>query len=281
MKYGVHLFATEDSIQPAELAQEAELRGFEAVLFSEHTHIPVNFLKNDETGKVLKEYYWQAYDPFIAATLAAASTTTIKIGTGVSLILQHDPITLAKEVATIDQISSGRFLFGIGSGWISEEMGNHGVSYRTRFRFIEEYVQAMKRIWTEDEPKFSGEFINFSKIKSLPKPIQSPYPPLISGGSGPKSLEFIAHNCDGWMPILGLPEWDQIKVMISNLRENVDENGRNSASLEFSIFAWALPDQEIIDEMEETGIKRLVISFEAKNREYVLPLLDEYAPMIG
>ena len=280
MKYGIHLFATEDSIQPGELAQEAESRGFESVLFSEHTHIPVNFLKNDETGKALKSYYWQAYDPFTAATLAAASTATIKVGTGISLILQHDPITLAKQVATIDQISSGRFLFGIGSGWIAEEMGNHGVSYRTRFRFIQEHVQAMKRIWTEDEPEFSGEFINFSKIKSFPKPIQSPYPPLISGGSGPKSLEFIAHNCDGWMPILGLPEWDQIKDMISNLREDLDEIGKNPESFEFSIFAWSLPDQEIIDDMEVTGIKRVIITLEGKKREDVLPLLDEYASLI-
>jgi len=156
MKYGVHLFATEDSIQPGDLAQEAESRGFESVLFSEHTHIPVNFLQNNESGRNLKDYYWQAYDPFIAATVAAAATNRIKIGTGVSLILQHDPITLAKEVATIDQISNGRFLFGIGAGWLPDEMKNHGISYRTRYRLIQEYVQAMKRIWQDETPEYKG-----------------------------------------------------------------------------------------------------------------------------
>ena len=160
MKYGIHLFATENSIQPGELAQEAESRKFEAVLFSEHTHIPTNFLHDDESGRNLNSYYWQTYDPFIAATMAAASTSGIKVGTGVSLILQHDPITLAKQVATIDQISCGRFVFGIGAGWLPEEMENHGVSYRTRYRFIQEHVQAMKKIWTEKDPEFRGEFIS-------------------------------------------------------------------------------------------------------------------------
>ena len=136
MKYGIHLFATEESIRPGELAREAEARGYDSVLFSEHTHIPVNFLKNTDVGRNLGNYYWQTYDPFIAATLAAAATTNIKVGTGVSLILQHDPITLAKQVATLDQISSGRLVFGIGAGWIAEEMANHGVSYRTRYRFF-------------------------------------------------------------------------------------------------------------------------------------------------
>ena len=281
MKYGVHLFATEDSIQPGDLAQEAESRGFASVLFSEHTHIPVNFLQNNEAGRNLKDYYWQAYDPFIASTMAAASTDTIKIGTGVSLILHHDPITLAKEVATIDQISNGRFLFGIGAGWLPDEMKNHGVAYRTRYRVIQEYVQALKRIWKEETPEYEGEFINFNKIKSFPKPIQSPHPPLISGGSiGPKSLDFIARNCDGWMPIVGIPEWPQIKDGISKLVQQADAVGRPPGSIDLSVFAWSLPDQDVINDMEASGIKEIVISLEAKSREEVLPLLDKYASMI-
>ena len=280
MKYGFHIFATENSIQPGELAREAEFRGYDAILFSEHTHIPVNFLHNDKRGQILKSYYWRAYDPFIAATIAFASTTNLKIGTGVSLVLHHDPITLAKQVATIDQISSGRFLFGLGSGWIPEEMKNHGVNYRTRYRFIQEHVQAMKRIWTEAEPEFNGEYVNFSKIKVFPKPIQSPHPPLIAGGGvGPKSLDFIARHCDGWIPILGIPEWQQIKNGVSSLRERLDEIGRSPDSIEFSIFAWSLPDQKIIDDMEITGIKRIIISLEAKTREEVLPVLDEYVSL--
>jgi probable F420-dependent oxidoreductase len=281
MKYGLQIFATEKSMQPGDLALEAESRGYDTLLFSEHTHIPVNFIKNDETGKNLPSYYWQAYDPFIAAAMAASSTTTIKVGTGISLILQHDPIALAKQVATIDQISSGRFILGIGSGWIPEEMKNHGVDYRTRYSFIQEHIQAMKRIWTEEEPEFSGKFINFGKIKSFPKPLQTPYPPLISGGSGPKSLEFIARNCDGWMPILGIPEWEQIKKKIKYLHEQCASVGRNPDSVELSIFAWSPPDQEIIDNMEMTGIKKIIISLEAKSRDDVLPILDEFASVIS
>jgi probable F420-dependent oxidoreductase len=277
MQYGVHLFATEDSIQPGELAQQAESRGYDTVLFSEHTHIPVDFLKYNEAGRNLKNYYWQAYDPFIAATIAAASTTNIKIGTGVSLILQHDPITLAKEVATCDQISSGRFIFGIGTGWIPGEMENHGVSYHTRYKYIQEHVQAMKSIWNEEEPEFRGKYINFSKIKSNPKPVQSPHPPLISGGGvGPKSLEFIARHCDGWMPILGYPDWAQIKQGISDLHHRVESIDRDPACIELSIFAWSLPDRETIDDMEASGIRAIITSLEAKNREEALPLLDKY-----
>ena len=281
MKYGFHIFATEDSIQPGELAREAELRGYDTILFTEHTHIPVKFLRNDERGqKILKSYYWRAYDPFIASTIAAAWTTNIKIGTGVSLVLHHHPITLAKQVATIDQLSSGRFVFGIGSGWIPEEMKNHGVDYHTRYRFIQEQVQAMKRIWKEAEPEFKGEYVNFSKIKAFPKPIQSPHPPLIAGGGvGPKSLDFIARHCDGWMPILGIPEWQKIKDGISNLHKRLDEIGRGPEALEFSIFAWSLPDRRMIEDMEIMGIKKIILSLEAKSREEVLPILDKYASL--
>ena len=278
MRYGIHLFAMQDSIHPGDLAQQAELRGFDSVLFSEHTHIPVNFLRNTERGPNLKNYYWQTFDPFIAATLAAASTTTIKIGTGVSLILQHDPITLAKEVATVDQISSGRFLFGVGSGWNAEEMGNHGVSYSTRYRLIQEHVGAMKSIWTEDESEYTGDFINFSKLKSYPKPVQSPHPPLISGGgAGPRMLEFTARHCDGWMPILGNPDWPQIKDGIQDLYDRAEAFGRDPGSIALSIFVWSLPSQEVIDDMKASGVEALILSLEAKSRDEVLPLLDEYA----
>jgi len=281
MLYGIHLFATEDSIQPGELAREAESRGFDSVLFSEHTHIPVNFLRNNQAGRKLSSYYWQTYDPFIAATLAAASTSELKIGTGVSLILQHDAITLAKQVATVDQISCGRFLFGVGAGWNAEEMGNHGISYRTRYRRIDEHVGAMKSIWTEEESEFAGEYINFSKMKSYPKPAQSPYPPLISGGGvGPRTQEFTARHCDGWMPILGYPEWPQIKKGIPDLHERLEANGRDPASIDLSIFAWTLPQKSMIDEMEASGLQAIILSLEAKTPQEALPLLDEYSSLI-
>lgn len=281
MQYGIHLFPTEISIQPADLAIASEERGFESVWFSEHTHIPVHFLTKSERGTALPDYYWQTYDLFIASTLAAAVTKTIRIGSGVCLVVEHDTITLAKAVATIDRVSSGRFIFGVGAGWLAEEMENHGVAYQRRYRVIDEQMSAMKNIWTEDQASFRGKFVNFSKMKSYPKPYQSPYPPIIAGGgTGPKSLEFILKHCQGWMPILRGLAWVDIKDGIAALHHQAEEVGRDPTSIELSIFCWGLPDEEIREEMEANGIEKLVISLEAENREEVLPLLDEYAKLV-
>lgn len=281
MKYGIHLFATEDSIQPAEFAIAAEDRGFDSVWFSEHTHIPVNFLNSAGAERKLPDYYWQTYDPFIASALAAAATRAIKIGTGVSLILEHDPITLAKMVATVDQISSGRFIFGVGAGWLAEEMENHGVSYSTRYRQIGEQLSAMKAIWTDEEAEFQGEYVNFSKLKAFPKPLQSPYPPIIGGGgAGIKSLDFIITHCDGWMPILGFQDWPKIKSGISDLSQLALQIERDPESIELSIFCWSPPDKSATEDMKMQGVKKIIISLEDKNREKTLPLLDEYAKLL-
>ena len=282
MLYGTHLFATENSIYPAEFAIVSEERGFESVWFSEHTHIPVNFLNSGKRNPPLPDYYWQTYDPFIASTIAAEAAQTIKIGTGVSLVLEHDPITLAKTVATVDQISYGRFIFGIGAGWLAEEMENHGVSYRTRYRQLDEQITAMKVIWTEPEAEFQGDFVNFSKMKSYPKPYQRPNPPIIGGGgTGTKTLDFIINHCDGWMPILGYPNWPEIRAGIAAISQRLERSGREPGAIEYSIFCWSPPDERTTDDMEAHGIKKIVISLEAKNREESLPLLDEYAGLIS
>jgi len=281
MKYGLHLFATETSIQPAEFAKAAEKRGFESVWFSEHTHIPVNFLNAEEGERKLPDYYWQTYDPFIASTLAACATEKIKIGTGVSLVLEHDPITLAKTVATVDQISYGRFIFGVGPGWLAEEMENHGVKYPTRYKRIVEYVSAMKLIWSESEPEFHGTYVSFSPIKSFPKPLQSPWPPIIGGGgTGSKTLDFVANHCDGWMPILGYPEWSEIKQGISQIKSGAFPSDRAPGSIAFSIFCWSPPDQATNEDMQKQGVSKIVISLEGKTRDEAMPLLDEYAKLI-
>ena len=282
MKYGTHLFSTEDSIQPAEFAKAAEDRGFESVWFSEHTHIPVNFLNAGEGERKLPDYYWQTYDPFIASTLAASATRSIMVGTGVSLILEHDPIALAKTVATVDQISSGRFIFGVGTGWLAEEMENHGVNYSTRYRQIEDQLSAMKTIWSDDEAEYRGKFVQFSKLKAFPKPLQSPYPSIIGGGgAGPKTLDFVVNHCDGWMPILGLQKWPKIRAGIADLNQRLDQSEREPGSIEFSVFCWSPPDKRTTEDMEAHGIKKIVISLEGKNREESLPLLDEYAGLIS
>jgi len=282
MQYGTHLFATERSIQPAEFASASEERGFESVWFSEHTHIPVKFLTSGKRNPPLPEYYWQTYDPFIASTLAATATTNIRIGTGISLVIEHDTIALAKTVATIDQVSSGRFIFGVGAGWLAEEMENHGVNYRTRFRLISEQISAMKSIWSEEESEFRGEFVNFNKMKSFPKPRQNPHPSIIGGGgAGPKTLDFIVNHCDGWMPILRYPDWPKLKAGITDLHQRALEMEREPESIELSIFCWSPPDKQTVDEMESLGVKKIVISLEGKQREEALPLLDQYAGLVS
>ena len=282
MQYGTHIFATENSIHPAEFARGSEERGFESVWFSEHTHIPVNFLNSGERNPPLPDYYWQTYDPFIASAIAAAAAEFINIGTGVSLVLEHDAIALAKTVATVDQVSSGRFIFGVGAGWLAEEMENHGVSYRTRFRQLDEQISAMKAIWTDELAEYPGEFVNFSKMKSFPKPCQTPYPPIIGGGgAGKKTLDFIINHCDGWMPILGSPKWPEIRAGIAEINQRLERSDRAPGAVEFSIFCWSPPDEGTTEDMEAHGIKKIVISLEAKNREESLPLLDEYAGLMS
>ncbi len=279
MLYGVHLFPTQFSIQPDELARAAEERDLESVWFSEHTHIPSDFLQTAEkAGNPLPDYYWQTYDPFAALTQAAAVTKHIKLATGVALVIERDPIILANSVATLDRISQGRFIFGVGAGWNRQEMANHGVVYRTRYRLFKEQVRAMKEIWTTEESEFHGDFVNFDKIRSFPKPAQKPYPPLIMGGSGQKSLECALEVCDGWAPwLLG---WPKTKAIMAELRRGAPAAGRDPDSLEMSAFEEAIPGPEILDDMEEAGLKRLIITVFARSREQALPVLDDLAKIV-
>lgn len=279
MKFGVHIFPTETSIQPAEFARAAEERGFDSAWFSEHTHIPVSFL---ESGvRQLPDYYWQTYDPFISCTLAAAATEEIKIGTGVSLVLEHDPISLAKSVATLDQVSGGRFIFGVGPGWLAGEMENHGVRYPVRYRMVGDSLSAMKAIWSQSEAQFKGDFVNFEPIKAYPKPLQAPWPPIIGGGgTGPRSLEFISRHCDGWMPILGRIEWPDIKAGIDRLRSGQVLPDQEPPGLHYSIFCWSLPDAASLADMQSSGLDRVVLSLEAHPQANALSLMDDYAKLV-
>lgn len=275
MIFGVHLFPTGDSIQPDELARAAEERGLESVWFSEHTHIPVHFLRSTERGRALPDYYWQTYDLFVAMTLAAASTENIKLGSGVSLVIERDPIILANAVATLDRISKGRFMFGIGAGWLESEMANHGVVYRTRFQLLNEQIRAMKEIWGTEESEFHGNFVNFDKMRSFPKPYQRPHPPIIMGGAGQKSLECVLEVCDGWAP--WMLEWSRTKEIIVELRQRAVTIGRDPESLEMSVFEGSIPDRKMLDEIEAAGVKRLIITVFGKGRDESLPILDKLA----
>ena len=277
MLLGVHSFPTQYSIQPDELARAAEERGLESVWFSEHTHIPLRFLNATEHTDPLPEYYWQTYDLFVALTLAAPATKKIKVGTGVALIVERDPIFLAKEAATLDVLSQGRFIFGIGAGWIEPEMADHGVVYRTRFQLMKEQIRAIQEIWTTTESEFHGRFVNFDKMKAFPKPYQQPHPPIIMGGTGEKAIECAAELCDGWAP--WRMEWAQAKAAITELRQQAATNGRDPHSLEVSLFEASIPDPATLEEMETAGVKRLILTLYGQSREQALPALDRLAKL--
>lgn len=272
MQFGIHIFPTQYSFQPDELARACEDRGLDSLWFSEHTHIPVRFLNAPGRGPALPEYYWQTYDIFIAMTLAAAATRDLKIASGVSLVIGRDPIFLAKETATLDLLSKGRLIFGVGAGWLESEMADHGVVYRTRFQLLKEQLQAIKEIWTTDESEFHGKFVNFDKMRAFPKPYQQPHPPIIMGGGGEKSIECAAEVCNGWAP--WLMEWSKAKESIAELKRQAAANGRDPGLLEISLFEKSIPEQKTLAEMESAGVKRVILTIFGQSREEALPALD-------
>ena len=201
MKYALSMFPTEYAIRIDDLARAAEERGFESLWVPEHTHIPVSRRTQFPGGTELPKEYSHTLDPFVALGAAAAVTTKLKLGTAICLVVERDPIVLAKEVASLDLLSGGRFLFGVGVGWNVEEMENHGTNPKTRRTLMRERIEAMKAIWTQEQAQYHGRFVNFDPIWSYPKPVQKPYPPILMGGQGTKALQGVVDYCDGWMPI--------------------------------------------------------------------------------
>jgi len=277
MQFGVHVFPTEHSFQPDELARAVEERGLDSLWFSEHTHIPSRFLSTPGPRFPLPDYYWQTYDLFVAMTLAAAATKDLKVATGVSLVIERDPIILAKETATLDLLSKGRLIFGVGAGWLEPEMADHGVVYRTRFQLLKEQIRAIKEIWTTAESEFHGKFVSFDKMRAFPKPYQHPHPPIIMGGKGEKSIECAVELCDGWAPWLS--EWPRAEEAIAELKQQAGANGRDPNSLEISLFEKSIPDKRTMAEMETAGVKRIILTIFGQDREEALPTLDLLAKM--
>jgi probable F420-dependent oxidoreductase len=278
--YGVSSFPTEFSIQPDDLARCAEERGFESLWVSEHTHIPASRRTPWPGGPDLPKEYWHTYDPFLALTAAAMVTTSLKLGTGVCLPVEHDPIALAKAVATLDRISDGRFLFGIGGGWNVEEAENHGVPFRLRWRVLRERVLAMKAIWTNEEAEYHGRYVNFDPVWCHPKPVQRPHPPVLLGGDGPTTHDRVIEYCDGWFPIPGralggVPFVDRIAA----LRRRAKELGRDPDTISISAF-WARPDPEFLSQLADVGVERVIFQLPTREREEIIPLLDRLAALI-
>jgi probable F420-dependent oxidoreductase len=278
MDYGAVMFPTEYSIAPADLARALEERGFESIWFPEHTHIPASRISPWPGGPDLPREYWSAYDPFIALMAAGAVTSRLKLGFGVCLVIERDPIVMAKEVATLDRLTGGRVLFGIGGGWNAEEMANHGTAWKTRWRLLRERMLAMKAIWTHSEAEFHGEYVNFDKLWADPKPIQKPHPPIIIGGDGPTTFDRVAEFGDGWMPIRRPGQSPERRI--PELHERLKQAGRQPASAPVSIF-FAPPDRAELDALAEAGVSRAIFGLPSAERDTILPRLDKLAQLIA
>ncbi|MGE0388399.1 MAG: LLM class F420-dependent oxidoreductase [Gammaproteobacteria bacterium] len=275
MKHALTIFPTDYSIQPADLAREAEARGFESLWFPEHSHIPASRASPWPGGAELPKMYYDVYEPFVALAAAAAVTSSIKLATGVCLVVQRDPIQTAKNVATIDRISGGRFLFGIGAGWNAEEMGNHGTAFRQRIAVMRERVEAMKAIWAQPRASYHGRHVNFDEIMAWPKPLQAPHPPIHVGGAFPKAAERAVAYGDGWIPLWGRGD---ILAEIPRVRQMLAAAGRGAAKFEISIFA-APTDADTLARIRDAGVDRCVFGLPPAGPEKVLPILDKLATL--
>jgi probable F420-dependent oxidoreductase len=278
MDYGVLMFATEYAIAPDELARALEERGFESVWFPEHTHIPASRRSPWPGGGELPREYWSSYDPFVALMAAGAATRRLKLGTGICLVVERDPITTAKEVATLDRLTGGRVLFGIGGGWNAEEMENHGTAFKTRWRLLRERVLAMKEIWTTREAEFHGAFVRFDAVWADPKPLQKPHPPVIIGGDGPTTFDRVVEYGDGWMPILR-PKSNPVE-RIPELHARLKQAGRDPRSAPVSV-CFAPPKPEGLQALAAAGVARAIFGLPSEPRDAILPRLDAYAKLIG
>jgi probable F420-dependent oxidoreductase len=271
MIFGLTIFPTDYTIAPGELGRAAEDAGFQALLFAEHTHIPVSRDTPPPAGGELPRRYWHTLDPFVACTAVAAATTTLRMGTGICLVVERDPITTAKEVASVDMISGGRFEFGVGAGWNKEEMRNHGTDPDTRFGLMRERIEAMKEIWAHDEAEYHGKHVDFDPIWSWPKPVQQPHPPILVGGTGPKALDRVLSYGDVWMPNrIAKPDW--LKDRIAELRERA---GRHFPVTYFGADAT----DEFIDAIAEAGVDRALLQLPDESPDTVLGLVEQYAEL--
>ena len=281
MKFGVSIFPTDKTMRPDDVARAAEERGFESLWFPEHSHIPTSRATpwgGAANAPPLPEMYWRTFDQFVALAAAAAATTSLRIASGITLVAQRDPIWLAKQVASVDALSKGRLIFGIGYGWNKEEMASHGVAYTQRRALLREKVLMMKQLWTEDRAEFHGELLHLEETWAWPKPHQRPHPPIVLGGAaGPKTFGHIVEFCDGWMPLYGR---HPIVDKIGEMRRAAEAVGRDPDSLEVGVFS-APRDVEKLEELAAAGVTRAVFSLPSVDEAVVVEKLDKYAEFIG
>ena len=271
MKFGVAIFPTDYAISMAELAPAAEQLGFESLWVAEHSHIPASRLSPWPGGAELPKHYWHTMDPFVALTAAAMASKTILVATGICLLIQRDAIHTAKQVASVDLVSNGRFIFGIGAGWNREEMEEHGTVFSTRWKLLREKVEAIKTIWTQDESEYHGEMVNFGPMWCWPKPVQKPHPPIILGGSGPKILERVVRYADGWMPNRG-----DVIERIPELQELARAAGRGDIPVSY----YPKPGASEIERLAAAGVERCIYYVPPDGRDQALAKLEDLGRMI-
>lgn len=281
MRVGVNFFPTAESIDVTELGMELEARGFDSIFLAEHSHIPSSRVTpwgGRQDAPPLPEYYAQTFDAFGVLHAIAAVTNRLVLGTGIALVAQRDPIWLAKQVATIDHLSGGRFVFGVGYGWNKEELASHGVAYADRRDVVAERIGLMKALWTQDEASFSGVHETLEPSWAWPKPLQRPHPPIIVGSAaGPRTFRDMVAWADGWMPIVGRGE---IAERVAGLHRHLEEAGRDPGSFELSVYA-APPDPQLWESLAELGFTRVLMHLPSAPRDDVLRWLDERTPLIG
>ncbi len=277
MQIGWTIFPTDYAMPFHELAAEVEARGFESLWVAEHSHIPTSRRSPWPGGGELPKMYYDTLDPFVALAAAAARTERLKLGTGICLVIQRDPIHTAKEVASLDQVSGGRFLFGVGGGWNAEEMENHGTPFEGRFKLLRERIEAMQAIWTSDEAAYHGDRVDFDPIFMWPKPVQEPHPPIHVGGAFPGGARRAVRYGNGWIPIGGRD--DDLESSIPAFRQMAEEAGRDPSSLEVSIYG-VMPTEKAVARYRSLDVDRIVFGLPPADRDTLLPILEQGAAFL-
>ncbi|MEU6904222.1 LLM class F420-dependent oxidoreductase [Streptomyces coeruleorubidus] len=273
MKFGVSTFLTDEGIGPAVLGPALEERGFDSLFVAEHTHIPVE--SKLPAGYELPRPYYRTLDPFVALGVAAGVTRQLRLGSGIALVVERDPITTAKEVATLDLVSGGRMIFGVGAGWILEEMRNHGTDPRTRGRLMDERIRAMIELWTRDEAEFHGDFVDFAPVHSWPKPVQRPHPPIYVGGSSERAFARVAAYGAAWMPshMPHVPV-DAVGTQIQRMRE--------VTGTATPVTVYAVPDdQKTLEQYAELDVEQALLFLPTLPEQETLRALDEMTNTIA